>query len=190
MKQELKLLKEIIRDYTPEEYPYEPEEGSRLAKQSDYDNVDVIPVSDPNAATMSQKVVQYQAALQLAQGAPQLYDLPVLHRQMLEVLGIKNAEKLVRLDEDQKPTDPVTENMNLIMQKPVKAFLYQDHQAHISVHMAAMQDPKIQQLIGQSPFAQQISSAAQAHIAEHLAYEYRKQMEQLMGTALPVPDKI
>jgi hypothetical protein len=190
MKQELKLLKEIIRDYTPEEYPYEPEEGSRLAKQSDYDNVDVIPVSDPNAATMSQKVVQYQAALQLAQGAPQLYDLPVLHRQMLEVLGIKNAEKLVKLDEDQKPTDPVTENMNLMMQKPVKAFLYQDHQAHIAVHMAAMQDPKIMQLIGQSPFAQAISSAAQAHIAEHLAYEYRKQMEQLMGTALPVPDKI
>jgi hypothetical protein len=190
MKQELKLLKEIIRDYTPEEYPYEPEEGSRLAKQSDYDNVDVIPVSDPNAATMSQKVVQYQAALQLAQGAPQLYDLPVLHRQMLEVLGIKNAEKLVKLEEDQKPTDPVTENMNLIMQKPVKAFLYQDHQAHIAVHMAAMQDPKIMQLIGQSPFAQAISSAAQAHIAEHLAYEYRKQMEQLMGTALPVPDKI
>jgi hypothetical protein len=139
---------------------------------------------------MSQKVVQYQAALQLAQGAPQLYDLPVLHRQMLEVLGIKNAEKLVRLDEDQKPTDPVTENMNIIMQKPVKAFLYQDHQAHIAVHMAAMQDPKITQLIGQSPFAQQISSAAQAHIAEHLAYEYRKQMEQLMGTALPMPEKI
>jgi hypothetical protein len=190
MKQELKLLKEIIRDYTPEEYPYEPEEGSRLAKQSDYDNVDVIPVSDPNAATMSQKVVQYQAALQLAQGAPQLYDLPVLHRQMLEVLGIKNAEKLVKLEEDQKPTDPVTENMNLIMQKPVKAFLYQDHQAHIAVHMSAMQDPKIMQLIGQSPFAQAISSAAQAHIAEHLAYEYRKQMEQLMGTALPMPDKI
>jgi len=149
MKQELKLLKGIIRDYTPEEYSYQPDEGSRLAKQSDYDNVDVIPVSDPNAATMSQKVVQYQAVLQLAQQAPQLYDMAKLHRQMLDVLGIKNAEKLVKLEEDKKPEDPVTENMNIINMKPVKAFYYQDHQAHIQVHMNAMQDPKIAQLMGQ-----------------------------------------
>lgn len=185
MKQELKLLKEIIRDYTPPDYPYEPEIGSRRAKQSDYDMVDVIPVSDPNAATMSQKVVQYQAALQLAQQAPQLYDMAQLHRQMLDVLGIKNAQKLVKLDEDKKPEDPVTENQNILMMKPVKAFYYQDHQAHIAVHMAASQDPKIMQLVGQSPMAQQIGAAMQAHIAEHLGFEYKKQMEQLMGIEIP-----
>ena len=185
MKQELKLLKGIIRDYTPEEYSYQPDEGSRLAKQSDYDNVDVIPVSDPNAATMSQKVVQYQAVLQLAQQAPQLYDMAKLHRQMLDVLGIKNAEKLVKLEEDKKPEDPVTENMNIINMKPVKAFYYQDHQAHIQVHMNAIQDPKIGQLIGQNPNAQAIQAAALAHINEHLGFEYKKQMEQLMGVPLP-----
>jgi hypothetical protein len=185
MKQELKLLKGIIRDYTPEEYSYEPDEGSRLAKQSDYDNVDVIPVSDPNAATMSQKVVQYQAVLQLAQQAPQLYNLAKLHRQMLEVLGIKNAEKLVKLEEDKKPEDPITENMNIINMKPVKAFYYQDHQAHIQVHMNAIQDPKIGQLIGQNPNAQAIQAAAMAHINEHLGFEYKKQMEQLIGVPLP-----
>ena len=189
MKQELKLLKDIIRDYTPTDYPYEPTVGSRRAKQSDYDNVDVIPVSDPNAATMSQKVVQYQAVLQLAQQSPQLYNLPQLHRQMLDVLGIKNAQKLVKLEEDKKPEDPVTENQNILMMKPVKAFLYQDHQAHIAVHMAASQDPKIMQLVGQSPMAQQIGAAMQAHIAEHLGFEYRKQMEQLMGMALPDTEK-
>ena len=189
MKQELKLLKDIIRDYTPTDYPYEPTVGSRRAKQSDYDNVDVIPVSDPNAATMSQKVVQYQAVLQLAQQSPQLYNLPQLHRQMLDVLGIKNAQKLVKLEEDKKPEDPVTENQNILMMKPVKAFLYQDHQAHIAVHMAASQDPKIMQLVGQSPMAQQIGAAMQAHIAEHLGFEYRKQMEQLMGIALPDTEK-
>jgi hypothetical protein len=185
MKQELKLLKGIIRDYTPEEYSYQPSEGSRLAKQSDYDNVDVIPVSDPNAATMSQKVVQYQAVLQLAQQAPQLYNLAKLHRQMLEVLGIKNAEKLVKLEEDKKPEDPITENMNIINMKPVKAFYYQDHQAHIQVHMNAIQDPKIGQLIGQNPNAQAIQAAAMAHINEHLGFEYKKQMEQLIGVPLP-----
>jgi hypothetical protein len=185
MKQELKLLKGIIRDYTPEEYSYQPSEGSRLAKQSDYDNVDVIPVSDPNAATMSQKVVQYQAVLQLAQQAPQLYNLAKLHRQMLEVLGIKNAEKLVKLEEDKKPEDPITENMNIINMKPVKAFYYQDHQAHIQVHMNAIQDPKIGQLIGQNPNAQAIQAAAMAHINEHLGFEYKKQMEQLIGVSLP-----
>ena len=185
MKQELKLLKEIIRDYTPADYPYEPEVGSRRAKQSDYDMVDVIPVSDPNAATMSQKVVQYQAALQLAQSAPQLYDLAQLHRQMLDVLGIKNAQKLIKLEGDKKPEDPVTENQNALMMKPIKAFYYQDHQAHIQVHMAAMQDPKIMQLVGQSPMAQQIGAAMQAHIAEHLGFEYKKQMEQMMGMEIP-----
>jgi len=186
MKQEFKLLKNIIRDYTPEEYSYEPQEGDRKAKQSDYDMVDVIPVSDPNAATMAQKVVQYQAALQLAQTAPQLYDLPLLHRQMLEVLGIKNYQKLVPIEDDMKPRDPITENQNLLMNKPVKAFLYQDHKAHIAVHMAMAQDPHIQGLIGQNPqLAQQIMSAGSAHIAEHLGMEMRKQIEQAMGQTLP-----
>jgi hypothetical protein len=185
LKQELKLLKDIIRDYTPDEYSYQPDIGTRFAKQSDYDNVDVIPVSDPNAATMSQKVVQYQAVLQLAQQAPQLYDMGQLHRQMLEVLGIKNAKKLVKIEDDQMPTDPVTENMNLLNMKPVKAFLYQDHQAHIQVHMALMQDPKMQQMIGQNPNAQAMGAAAMAHIQEHLAFEYRKQMEEIMGIQLP-----
>jgi hypothetical protein len=178
LKQELCLIRDIIRDYTPEEYSYEPDEGGRFAKQSDYDNVDVIPVSDPNAATMSQKVVQYQAVLQLSQQAPQLYNMALLHRQMLEVLGIKNAKKLVPVEDDQMPMDPVTENMNLINMKPVKAFLYQDHQSHIQVHMNAMQDPKLAALIGQNPQAQAIGAAAMAHISEHLAFEYRKQMEE------------
>jgi hypothetical protein len=185
MKQEFQLLKEIIRDYTPEDYSYEPEEGNRRAKQSDYDQVDVIPVSDPNAATMSQKVVQYQAVMQLAQGAPQLYDLPYLHRQMLEVLGVKNANKLVPNKEDMKPRDPVTENMDIMNGKPVKAFDYQDHQAHIMVHMAAMQDPKLAAIIGQNPMAQQIMSAAAAHIQEHVAFEYRRQIEEQIGVPYP-----
>ena len=189
-KKELCLLRDIIRDYTPDEYSYEPVEGSRRAKKEDYDNVDVIPVSDPNAATMAQKVTQYQAALQLAQGAPQLYNLPYLHRQMLDVLGIKNANKLVKLPEDQKPEDPITENQNVLMMKPVKAFLYQDHQAHIAVHQSAMQDPKILKLVGQNPNAQAMMSAMQSHINEHIAYEYRKQMEEQMGMTLPFhPDE-
>jgi hypothetical protein len=189
MKQELKLLKDIIRDYTPDQYSYTPDIGTRFAKQEDYDNVDVIPVSDPNAATMSQKVVQYQAVLQLAQQAPQLYDMGQLHRQMLEVLGIKNAKKLVKIEDDQMPEDPVTENMNIMNMKPVKAFLYQDHQAHIQVHMNAMQDPKMAQLIGQNPQAQAIAAAAIAHIQQHLAFEYRKQMEELMGVPLPTGEE-
>jgi hypothetical protein len=188
MKSELKLLKDIIRDYTPDEYSYEPDIGTRFAKQSDYDNCDVIPVSDPNAATMSQKVVQYQAVLQLAQQAPQLYDMGQLHRQMLEVLGVKNAKKLVKIEEDQMPEDPITENMNIMNMKPVKAFLYQDHQAHITVHMNAMKDPKMAALIGQNPQAQAIQAAALAHIQQHLAFEYRKQMEQLMQIQLPNPE--
>jgi hypothetical protein len=186
MKQEFKLLKVIIRDYTPPTYSYEPEEGGRRAKQSDYDMVDIIPVSDPNAATMAQKVVQYQAALQLAQTAPQLYDLPLLHRQMLDVLGIKNYQKLVPMSDDMKPRDPVTENQNMLMNKPVKAFIYQDHKAHIAVHMAMAQDPRIQQMLGQSPqLAQQLMAAGSAHVAEHLGMEMRKQVEQAMGQTLP-----
>ena len=190
MKQEFRLLKGIIRDYTPDSYPYEPEEGSRKAKKSDYDSVEVIPVSDPNAATMAQKIVQYQAVIQLAQGAPQIYDMPYLHRQMLEVLGIKNAQKLVPLidDDDRKPRDPVSENMDVINGKPVKAFLYQDHEAHIAVHMAALQDPKIQQLVGQSPNAQSIGASMAAHLQEHLAFEYRRQVEMQAGVPLPPPN--
>ena len=189
MKQEFKLLKVIIRDYTPEDYSYEPIEGTRSIKQSDYDQVDVIPVSDPNAATMSQKVVQYQAVMQLAQQSPQIYDLPMLHRQMLEVLGIKNAEKLIPMPEDQKPRDPISENMAVINGKPVKAFIYQDHEAHIAVHMMAMQDPKMSQLIGQNPMAAQIQAAAMAHIQEHVAFQYRKEIEEQIGTELPAPDQ-
>jgi hypothetical protein len=185
MHEELRLLKDIIRDYTPEDYDYQPETGDRQIKQSDYDQVDVIPVSDPNAATMSQKVVQYQAVLQLAQGAPQLYDLPLLHRQMLDVLGIKNAAKLVPMEDDTRPRDPVTENQNILKGKPVKAFFYQDHQAHIAVHSMAMQDPKIQETLSQNPNVQAMMAAMQAHISEHLGYEYRKQMEQQMGMQLP-----
>jgi hypothetical protein len=185
MKQEFKLLKVIIADYTPEEYDYEPVDGSKRAKKSDYDMVDVIPVSDPNAATMAQKIVTYQAVLQLAQTAPQLYDLPLLHRQMIEVLGVKNAAKLVPIEDDAVPIDPVQENMNLLMQKPVKAFLEQNHQAHIQTHMAAMQNPKIQQLMQMNPAAQSIAAAAMAHINEHIAFQYRIEVEQAMGMALP-----
>jgi hypothetical protein len=189
MKREFQLLKGIIRDYTPDEYNYEPEEGGRKAKKSDYDSVEVIPVSDPNAATMAQKIVQYQAVIQLAQTAPQIYDLPYLHRQMLEVLGIKNAQKLVPLkdDDSMKPRDPVSENMDLLNGKPVKAFIYQDHEAHIAVHISAMQDPKMAQLVGQSPNAQAIMAAAAAHIQEHLAFEYRRQIEQQAGVPMPPP---
>jgi hypothetical protein len=183
--EELRLLKGIIRDYMPEDYDYEPETGDRAVKQSDYDQVDVIPVSDPNAATMSQKVVQYQAVLQLAQSAPNLYDMPLLHRQMLDVLGIKNYQKLVPMQDDIKPRDPITENMEVLKGKPVKAFFYQDHQAHIQVHQMAMQDPKIMAVLGQDPNAQQMQAAMQAHINEHLGYEYRKQLEQMMGITLP-----
>ena len=185
MKQEFKLLAGIIRDHTPEEYSYEPEIGSPKAKRSDYDDVDVIPVSDPNAATMSQKVVQYQAVLQLSQTAPQLYNLPYLHRQMIETLGVKNAEKLVPMTDDQKPVDPVTENMNAMTGKPLKAFMYQDHEAHIQIHMAVGQDPKLAQTIGQNPMAQQITASLQAHIMEHIAFQYRRDIEKQLGVALP-----
>ena len=185
MKQEFKLLKVIIADYTPDEYEYDPVDATRRAKKEDYDAVDVIPVSDPNAATMAQKIVQYQAVLQLAQSAPQLYNLPLLHRQMIEVLGIKNAEKLVPVDDDALPTDPIQENQNVLMGKPVKAFIEQNHQAHIQVHMSAIQNPKIQQMLQMNPAAQAIMAAAMAHVNEHVAFEYRLQVEQAMGMALP-----
>jgi hypothetical protein len=185
MKQELGLLKDIIRDYTPEEYNYEPEEGSRKAKKSDYDMVAVIPVSDPNAATMAQKIVQYQAVLQLAQNAPQIYNLPQLHRQMLDVLGIRNAQKLIPLQDDQKPKDPVTENMGVLTMKPLKAFIYQDHESHIITHTNFMKDPLTAQIIGQNPQAQMMAAALNAHIAEHFGFKYRQMMEQQLGAPLP-----
>lgn len=188
-KQELKLLAGIIRDYTDDTYEYEPSEGPPRAKKSDYSMVEVIPVSDPNAATMSQRIVQYQAVLQLSQQAPQVYDIPALHRQMLEVLGIKNVAKLVPSIEDEKPTDPLSENMNMLRLKPVKAFMYQDHNAHITAHKNMMDDPAIQAMIGQSPMASQIMAAAQAHIAEHLAFAYRRQVQDAIGVPLPHPDE-
>jgi hypothetical protein len=186
LKQELQLLATIIRDYTDDEYTYEPdgEQGPR-AKKGDYRHVDILPVSDPNAATLSQRVVQYQAVIQLAQSAPDIYDLPKLHRGMLEVLGIKNADKLVPLEEDQRPVDPVSENMDVLKGKPLKAFQYQDHQAHIQVHMAAMQDPIVMQLVGQNPRAPQIQAAMMAHVAEHVGFGYRQKIEQQLGMPLP-----
>lgn len=189
LKQELQLLARIIADYTDDDYNYEPEDGPVSAKKEDYNHVDVLPVSDPNAATLSQRVVQYQAVIQLAQSAPQIYDLPQLHRQMLDVLGIKNADKLVPLEDDQKPKDPVTENMNVLKGKPLKAFIYQDHEAHIAVHQMAMQDPLVAQLIGQNPQAQAIMQAMQAHIAEHVGYAYRMKIEAALGVQLPAPDQ-
>jgi hypothetical protein len=188
LRQELKLLAGIIRDYTDDDYNYEPESGDFHVKKSDYSHVDVLPVSDPNAATLSQRVVQYQAVIQLAQSAPQIYNLPQLHRQMLDVLGIKNADKLVPLEDDQKPRDPVSENMAALKGKPLKAFIYQDHESHIKVHQMAMQDPLVQQMIGQNPQAQAIQGAMMAHIAEHLGFAYRSKIEQAMGAPLPAPD--
>jgi hypothetical protein len=185
MKQELGLLKDIIRDYTSDEYGYEPEEGRPKAKKTDYELVAVIPVSDPNAATMAQKIVQYQAVLQLAQNAPQIYNLPQLHRQMLSVLGIQNAQKLIPLEDDQKPQDPISENMNILRQKPVKAFIYQDHEAHIMAHTNFMQDPLTAKVIGQNPQAQMMAAALQAHIAEHFGFKYRQMIEQQLGAPLP-----
>jgi hypothetical protein len=189
MKQEFKLLAAIIRDYAPTEYDYDPETGDKMARQADFDMVEVIPVSDPNAATMSQKVVQYQAVMQMAAASPQIYDLAELNKQMLETLGIKNIGKLIPSADDHKPKDPVTENMAVLTGKPVKAFIYQDHEAHITAHMAALHDPKLAAMVGQSPMAQQIGAAMQAHIAEHLAFEYRKQVEEQLGSPLPGPEQ-
>ena len=189
MKQEFKLLRAIIAEYAPVEYTYVPDRGEPRARQADYAMVDVIPVSDPNNSTMAQRVVQYQAVLQMAQSAPQIYDLPQLHRQMIEVLGIKNADKLVPTTEDIKPADPVSENMSVLVGKPVKAFIYQDHDAHIATHQAFLQDPQIAAFIGQNPAAQQVVAALQAHIAEHIGFSYYKQMEEKLGAPLPEPDK-
>ena len=188
MKEEFKLLKRIIRDNTPGEYEYVPQGGDPKAKRADYDMVDVIPVSDPNSATMAQRIMQYQAAIQLAQGAPQIYDLPQLHRQMLQVLGIKNADKLVPIEDDMTPRDPVSENMALLTGKPTKAFLYQDHDAHIAVHTGMMQDPKIMAQMGQNPQAQQMQASIMAHIAEHVAFQYRSQLQERLGATLPEPN--
>jgi hypothetical protein len=189
MKQEFKLLKAIIRDYTDDEYSYQPDSAHPRIKRSDYDMVEVIPVSDPNAATMSQKVVQYQAVLQLAQGAPQIYDMPLLHRQMLEVLGIRNADKLIPSTDTQKPKDPISENMDVLGGKPLKAFIYQDQDAHITTHTSFLQDPMTAQMIGQNPMAQQIGAALQAHIAEHYGFKYRQMIEQKLGAPLPDRDQ-
>ena len=188
MKQEFRLLKKIMEEYAPAEYGYEPIRGAVTARQADYAMVDVIPVSDPNSSTMAQRVVQYQAVLQMSQSAPQIYNLPQLHRQMIEVLGVKNADKLVPTKDDAKPTDPVSENMDALVMKPMKAFIYQDHEAHIAAHTAFMQDPMIAQTIGQNPQAQPIMAALQAHIAEHLGFQYRKQVEEKLGAPLPAPN--
>jgi len=188
MKQEFKLLKGIIRDYSPAEYEYDPQGNDKQVKQSDYDMVEVIPVSDPNSSTMAQRIMQYQAVIQLAQGAPQIYDLPLLHRQMIEVLGVKNAEKLIPGADDQTPKDPISENMAFLNGKPTKAFIYQDQEAHIAAHTAFMQDPMIAAQIGQNPMAQKIQAATMAHIAEHLAFLYRKKVEEQVGVPLPAPD--
>lgn len=188
-KQELRLLAAIIRDYTDPDYDYDPIDAPRKAKAADYDHVDIIPVSDPNAATMSQRVVQYQAVIQMAQMAPDIYDLPQLHRQMLAVLGIKDADKLVPLPDDQKPKDPVSENMAALRMEPLKAFFYQDHQSHIQVHMMAMQDPIVMELVGQNPKAPQIQAAMMAHVAEHVGFAYRQKIEQQLGMPLPPEDE-
>jgi len=188
MKEEFKLLKAIIRDNTPGDYEYIPNGGNVQAKREDYDMVEVIPVSDPNSSTMAQRIMQYQAAIQLAQGAPQIYDLPQLHRQMLEVLGIKNADKLVPIDDDMKPRDPISENMAFLTGKPTKAFIYQDHDAHIAVHSSMMQDPMVMGQMGQNPMAQQMQAAIMAHIAEHVAFQYRNQIEERLGASLPAPN--
>jgi len=188
MKQEFKLLKEIIRDYMPEDYEYTPVFGTPQAKREDYDMVDVIPVSDPNSATMAQRIMQYQAVIQLAQGAPQIYNLPLLHRQMIEVLGVKNADKLVPIDDDMTPRDPISENMSFLTGKPTKAFIYQDHDAHIAVHTSMMQDPMVMGQMGQNPMAQQMQASIMAHVAEHIAFQYRTKIEQRLGATLPSPD--
>ena len=189
MKAEFKLLKGLIRDYTPTDYAYTPVDGSKAVKQSDYDAVEIIPVSNPNAATMSQKVVQYQAVIQMAQANPDIYDMVELNREMLEVLGIKNIDKLVPEKDDIEMLDPVAENMNILNSKPVKAFIEQDHEAHIKVHMAFAQDPKLKQLVGQSPNAATFQAAMEAHVAEHIGFAYRRQMEEQLGVPLPEPDQ-
>lgn len=188
MKQEFKLLKAIMASYAPQEYGYQPNRGEASARQEDYDMVDVIPVSDPNNSTMAQRVVQYQAVLQMAQSAPQIYNLPQLHRQMIEVLGVKNADKLVPTDDDATPLDPVSENMNVLMGKPLKAFIYQAHAAHITAHESFMRDPMIMQALGNTPASQRTQAGLQAHVLEHYAFLYREQIEEKLGAPLPAPN--
>ena len=189
MKQEFQLLAEIIKDNTPANYTYNPSQGNKSVKRADYDMVEIVPVSNPNSSTMAQKVVQYQTVLQLAQTSPELYDLPQLHKQMLQTIGVQNVDKLVPTEEDQKPKDPVSENMDIITNKPAKAFLYQDHEAHIKVHMNAMQDPVVQKLMANNPNAEKFAAALQAHVAEHLALGYRIKIEEQLGTQLPPQDE-
>ena len=188
MKHELRILSKIIYDFGPTEYPYSIK-GKELLKEDFDGRVDVIPVSDPNASTKAQKIMQYQAALQLSQQAPQMYNMEELHRQMLDVLGIRDADKIVPLETEIAPTDPVSENMNLLNRKPVKAFMYQDHEAHIKVHMAAMNDPKMREMVGQSPNANSILAAFTEHVTEHIAFQYRKEIEKQLGAPLPPPDE-
>jgi len=186
-KNELRLIAKIVHDFMGPKYQYEIEGDHDRVEDFD-GRVDVIPVTDPNAATMSQRIMQYQAALQLAQQSPQLYDMGKLHRQMLEVLGISDAKDIVKLPDEVSPADPVTENMRMLKQEPTKVFSYQDHESHIAVHMAAIQDPKIQQMVGQSPFASAIQNAMQSHITEHVAEQYRSQVEKNLGVSMPDPD--
>ena len=189
MKQEFKLLRAIIAEHAPQEYEYTPNRAEPRARQADYAMVEVIPVSDPNSSTMAQRIVQYQTVLQMSQATPQIYDLPQLHRQMIEVLGIKNADKLVPTTDDIKPIDPVSENMGILVGRPIKAFMYQDQEAHIAVHEAFLKDPQIAAFVGQSPAAQQIVAALKAHLSEHMAFLYRQQMEERLGAALPAPNE-
>ena len=190
MKKEFGLLKNIIADYTDPDYQYDPSTGTPGAKQSDYKKVQLIPVADPNAATMAQKVVQYQAVMQMAQQNPQIYDLPELNKQMLEVLGVKNIGKLIPTEDDAKTADPVTENMNMINSKPVKAFLFQDHKAHIQVHRTFRDDPLVREMVGQNPKAPQMQAAMEAHLAEHIAFQYRLEIEKQLGVPLPEEDEV
>jgi hypothetical protein len=189
MKQEFKMLKSLMAEYAPAEYAYQPTRGEVSARQADYNMIDVIPVSDPNSSTMAQRVVQHQAVLQMAQAAPQIYDLPQLHRQMIEVLGVKNADKIVPTKDDIRPTDPISENMSALTGRPMKAFIYQDHDAHIETHMSFLQDPMVAQMVGQNPQAKQIMASLQAHIAEHLGFKYRKDIEERLGVELPSPNE-
>jgi hypothetical protein len=189
MKQEFQLLAKIIKEDTSSSYSYDPDKGTRQVKKSDYDMVEVVPVANPNSSTMAQKVVQYQTVMQLAASAPQIYDIPELHKQMLETIGIENVQKLIPSEEEQKPTNPVSENMDILNSKPVKAFSYQDHEAHIKVHTNAIQDPLILKVLENNPQAPQMQAAIQAHIAEHVAFLYRIRLEEQLGVPLPPLDE-
>lgn len=188
MRVELRILTHVVRDFGPDQYPYATK-GEPIVPEDFDDRVDIIPVSDPNAGTMAQRIMQYQAALQLAAQAPEMYDMPLLHRQMLEVLGIRDADKIVPTDADMKPTDPVSENMNLLNGKPVKAFIYQDHEAHIQTHMSLLQDPQVMEVMAKSPNAKKAQAELAAHVQEHLAFQYRQNIERELGVPLPPPEE-